>query len=336
MKATGDHIMSRQLSLLLVAFALALPAQESSLTEFVPDGVTPDARQRGLILAAAAMVGGCRVEYDQDGNVRSLELSNHQVDVPGDASKADKAMLRARPGIDDDTFLALGGLPALKGLGLRQQPLSAHAFSVLGNWPDLEAFRIERNEWGEDGADFMLHLNMVPDLRWLELKHLFNLDETRVDELEGFPQLLRLELDNASAQSACLPFLERCPQVRDLELHRSNLTNDEIGRLVDALPLLERFELKPQKQVFDAGCLAHFPRFEHLRVFDFVRWKPEALFWEGGVEHLLAVPSLECIGYMGSKLSHPALQRLLEERPALRSKEDREYAVTFDYLALSR
>lgn len=321
--------------LLLVALSGWLRAEEPALIEYLPDGTTPRAEQRELVLNAAAKVRGCRVEYDAGGNVVGLELSNHNADRPKNLTDEEKQALEARPGLDDATFQALGALPALKALGLRKQPLSAEAFAVLENWPDLEVFRIERSDWGDDNADFMLHLNKVPNLRWLELKHLFGLKETRIDELNGFPHLVRLELDNASAQEECLPFLERCPNIKDFELHRTQMTNAQIGRMIEALPNIERLDIKQRgAKELDARFLAGLKNSEHLRVFVFNRWKPEQIFWEDGVEHLTEVPSLK---RLGAPMDHPAIVKLLEVRPDIEEKQGRDYAVPFEeYRAMTR
>jgi len=319
----------------LIFMSSVLSAEEPALIEFLPDGASPNAAQRELIMEAAAKVRGCRVEYDAEGNVVGLQLSNHNADRPRDLTEEQKKQLESRSGLDDATFVALGELPELKALALRKQPLSAEAFAVLENWPDLEVFRIERDDWGDDNADFMLHLNKVPNLKWLELKHLFGLDDTRVDELNGFPNLVRLELDNASAQEECLPFLERCPNLKDFELHRTRMTNEQIMRMIQSLPNIERLDIKQHHaKELDARCLAPLKDSNHLRVFVFNRWKDDQIFWENGVEHLAEVPSLK---KLGAPWEHPAIVKLLEVRPDIEKKDGRDYAVPFDeYKAMSR
>jgi len=324
----------------LLAALAALPlvaAADPALVEFIPDGVTPDPAQRAIVSAAAEKAYLCKVGYDEDGHVRSLEISNHQAFMPPGVDDKE-AHMKGRPGLDGPTFSSLEGLPALKALRLLKQPIPDEAFAILKTWPDLEVFCLERNDWDDHddaSADFMLHLNGLENLRWLELKHLFGLDETRVDQLDGFPKLERLELDNASAQEECLPFLEKCPELRDLEIHRTRLGNEDIARMVAALPKLERFDLKQQNAKLDARCLAEVAKLTELKVFVINRWKDEQLFWDDGLEHLAKAPKLERLGD-NAALKHPAVKQLLETQPRIQPMQGRHYAVTFDhYRAIS-
>lgn len=315
---------------------LAASETEPSLIEYIPDGVTPIAEQRALVLDAAAMVGNCRVGYDEAGNVIALHLSMHGSDRPyprkHDITEEQHAALKERPGIDIQTFIALGALPELKALGMRgAERLTDDAFAVLQNWPDLEAFRIEGRYRGEPDPQktsaYMLHLNGLTELRWLEFKHGPGPEPTFVHRLDGFPKLERLELDHSAAQSECVTFLQGCPELKDFELHRTEISNDEIGQIVDACPKLERFDLKATgKQTFDAACLAHMPRLPDLRAFTFNRWSDEAIFWDDGVEHLIDVPSLKSIG---GAWDHPVIQKLRASRSDIQEMDGRDYAVTF-------
>lgn len=319
--------------LLLLSAVVCVTAADPALQEVIPDGVTPDPDQRAIVTSFAPMVYSCAVEYDADGNVRALKLSNHGVNLPKKKSDPElRAQFEAeRPGVDDAAIARLAELPQLEALRLvKQDNFSDEALAVLQHFPDMKVFAIEYYV-GANTADFMLHLDHLQNLEWLELKHLFGLKVTRVDELQGFPKLLRLELDNASAQEECLPFLERCPELRDLELHRTSMGNDAIGRLCAAVPKLERFDLKQDRAELDAGCLKHCQQLEQLEVFTFNRWDNDQIFWEDGVEHLVPIDSLK---HIGGPMDHPAFVTLLEARPDIQEVDGREYAVTFDYAVL--
>jgi len=311
---------------------LSLRAEETALVEFVPEGVTPAPDQKAITEALAEKVFLCNVGYDSEGNVRSLELSNHAAFMPPGVEKEQKeAYMAGRPGLDAETFSRVAGLPKLKALRLLKQPLPDEAYEVLKTWPDLEAFLIEGHE-GDNTGSFMLYINGHPELRWLELKHLFGLDGTTVDQLDAFPKLERLELDNASATNKALPFLARNPQVIDFELHRSNMTNEEIGQLVEDLPNLERLALKPSggKDRFDHRALAHVAKLEKLKSFGFHHWKEDMIVWDDGIEHLAKLPNLEFIELPNKFWDLPAIQKLREAKPNLENK-GKAMVVEFDY-----
>ncbi|MFP4068634.1 MAG: hypothetical protein ACOC4K_00515 [Verrucomicrobiota bacterium] len=285
------------------------PEDDPALEEIIPDGVTPDTGQRAVVLEAVPQVYLCRVEYNPGGKVRAIYLSNHK--VKSNRKQVLAAYGEERAGIDAATLARFAAFGDLEEIILLHQNPAAEGFAALDDWPDLISFRIENI----DHADFMPEINALQKLRWLELKHLFGLDETRVDELGTFPFLERLELDNASAQEEALVFLARNPTVRDFELHRSGLGNEEIGRIVDSLPNLERLALKPGgRDPFDAGTLAHVKRLRNLKIFGFHQWKPEMYVWEGGVEHLAEIPSLRFIE-IAARHDPAVIGKLLEARP---------------------
>jgi len=338
----------------VLLFALAFLATrvplfgDASLVEFTPEGVTPKPDQRALVLAAAEKVTSLRAEYDGEGNVIGLQISNHTADTPREVTQEERDVLARRAGLDDASFMALGKLPELEALTLRKQGLLSDAsFAVLQSWPELKVFRIEdrdgyrengdqasSGDWPTHTSAYMLHLNGLTNLRWLEFKHGPGPEPTYIDKLDGFPKLERLELDHSAAQSEAVAFLQRCPNLRDFELHRTTVSNEEIGQMVAALPKLERFDLKQRNnQTPDAACLVHFSKLPHLRVFDFIRWHEDQIFWEDGVEHLVDVPSLKSIG---GPWDHPAIVKLRQARPDIRKKEGRSYAVTYEYQSQTR
>jgi len=319
------------LALLLLAGPGLLFADDPALVETIPDGVTPDPAQRAILQSCATKVFLCKAGYDRDGNVRSLEFSNHGAFMPpGIEDKA--AYIATKPGLDDATFLQIQKLPALKALRLLKQPLSDEAYAVLQTWPTLEAFCIEGHK-GDNTGSFMRYINGHPDLQWLELKHLFGLDGTTVDELEAFPKLQRLELDNASATAKALPFLAKNPQILDFELHRSNMTNEEIGQLVKSLPNLERLALKPGgRGHFDQQALAHVASLTNLKVFGFHHWKDDMFVWENGIEYLAELPHLTSVEVPSKQWDLPAMKKLREAKPDLQ-RAGKDIQVQFDYAA---
>jgi hypothetical protein len=293
----------------------ASAADEVALHEHLPPGASPDAAQRALVLAMARQVSMCAVRYDPDGQVALLWLSNHQIFDPKDGQD--------RPGVDRALIARLDELPALRALLVHHQPLADQDFAVLARLPQLQGFSVEYHgnhqpPSGEASGAFMLHLKDLRALRTLHLKHLFKLNTTEVDQLGPYPDLVCAELDNASAGPEAQCFLLGCPQLRDLELHRSHLSNQAIADLVDggALRELRRLALKPDGG-FDAGCLEHVARLPALERLEFHHWKIP-LPWEGGLEHLVDCASLRVIDLKNAlPATDPAAGSLAQIRPEI-------------------
>lgn len=304
----------------------APPATEDAvLKETIPTGVSPEPAQREVVRKLAKRVTRCDARYDEQGNLVSILLCNHEA-----FSRVGDEM---RPGADAASFSRLAVVPSLKEMHLLKQPLPDNAFAVLKNWPELAVFCIEGHRpdlHPGSTKDFVPHLVGLKHLEWLELKHLFGLPGTRVDELPTYPKLVRLELDNDSATSSALPFLARNPTVRDFELHRSTMTNDEIGQLVDSLPHLERLALKPSGgKCFDHRALQHIKRLDKLVVFGFHHWRPDMFAWEGGIEHLAAMPTLKYIECTERNWDASAMRKLRGTRPDIKHVADKRIIVEF-------
>ena len=228
---------------------------------------------------------------------------------------ADKRAMEARPGVSDGTFAKAKFLPGLKRLRIIKQSLSDDTIiEILEGQRDLVKFGIETHT-GDNSARFMPAIAGMDQLEWLELKHLFQLGATQVDAIGPLPSLVRLELDNASAQREALTFLKDNPQVIDFEIHRSGLNNAQVGEMVDALPKLRRLGLKPTGSGFDAGALAHVAELDELEVLALWSFPEKSLFWEDGVEHLAGMKKLSRIETNGGRENWPALRQLKELRP---------------------
>ncbi|MGF1451392.1 MAG: hypothetical protein ACFB21_04880, partial [Opitutales bacterium] len=315
----------------VLAFASSLLAfdPDIALIESIPDGVEPKTAQREWANAIAGQVYRCQVTYDGDGEIENLHISNHGVDVPSGVSDKD-AYQKARQGPEDELFMQAQYLPGLKRLRILKLPLSETALTtVIEGQQDLRVLGVEYHE-GDDSGSFMRAIAGMDQLEWLELKHLFQLGGTTVAEIGHLPKLVRLELDNASAQSEALPLLKANPQVIDFELHRSGWTNEQIAEAVSYLPNLRRFAIKPAGRAFDAGCFAAIAELDDLEVLALWSFRDDAIFWEGGVEHLEGIDTLEHIEVNGGLRNHPAMQRLKEVREDLEIDVGKHVIAAFD------
>lgn len=308
-------------TLAAISLCCFLPShdQVQNLVEKKTVGAKCDPAQRALLIRFADIVNHVAAEYDASGNVVHLEISNHNMWVARHELEA------ARPGLNDSDFARIIDLPKLASLTIIQQPLSDDAYAILANFPKLNAFRIEghrTNELPKRSHVFMLQINHCRDLEELELKHLFGLKGTSVHRLNAFSKLRYLELDNDSAGPEALTFLAKCPNLREFELHRTKMTNDQIGKLVILVPDLQRFALKPSggSNRLTAASLAHFSKLHKLEVAGLHQWKPGTLPWDNGLEHLASIKTLKVIEFPGCRLSldDPAIRKLCEARPDLK------------------
>jgi len=150
--------------------------------------------------------------YDYGGNIENLYVSHHGVDIKGNGEE-DK--LKARDGVADETLALARFLPELRRFRmLKQKKVSEETLvEILDHQRDLKMFAIEMHE-GDQDARFMQSIAGLNQLEWLELKHLFTLDATQVNAIGPLPSLVRLELDNRSAQSEALDFLKANLSIR--------------------------------------------------------------------------------------------------------------------------
>lgn len=293
-------------------------SQPGKLAEQIPDGIIPNADEHSLVKYLATRVNEVKARYSEEGEVVHLALSNgkpwvEQV-VKGEVDEA----------LTNEDFARLSELPGLRSLLLIRPTVTDDAFAVLQKLPKLRDFRVEY--YGSHGVPgqthrFMLHLNHRPELEALELKHLFRLDGTSVDHLVAMPDLEYLELDVDSAGEEALTFLARCPELKDFELHRTSISDEQIGRIVDHLPGLRRFVIKPgYNPKVTAACLEHLGRLEDLEVVGLHIWrKPGSLPFAGGLEHIAAIPHVKAVEFPGCYLTtgSPEIEKLIAARPDL-------------------
>ena len=294
------------------------------LTEKLPKGTEPDPAQKAVVDELSAKVYKTDVEYDDDGNVIAINLDHHQ-----QHQKKFDDQGAGRPGLADEDFAKIVAFPKLQSLWVQRQPLTDDAYAVVTKLPQLKSFRIEYHGNAFDGtprartatAAYQKYVDELRELEDLEFKHNFRVKNTMVDQLQGFPELKRLELDVADATSKAVGFLQRCPNIEVMELHRTEMSNDDLGKVIDALPKLRDLTIKPgYSRTFDASFLAHLERAESLEVLSFHFFKPKDLPWENGLEHLAKAPALKQVALPGFSKDTPAVVKLREAKPDLEIK----------------
>ena len=280
----------------------------------------PPAEQRRIADAVAAKAQRGEVRVDDAGNVTGLILINHQSLTKTAGEK---------PGADDDDLLSLAALPKLDTLVIEAQPATDRGLAVLKRFPNLK--QIGFHYMGKARAKDPAHSDLPPvspgfvtlidpmrDLEILEIKHNFKVDEIALDRLKGpFPKVWRLVLDTPLTAEQTLHLARLCPHVRDLQLHRTSLSPEQLKELGGLLPDLEVLWFKPRGGLTTEHlqALAAFPK---LRIFSPQSGKA-ALPYADGWETLAALPALERLEINGplAKANAAAIEELQAARKGL-------------------
>ena len=272
------------------------------------------ASQRALIEDFAAKTYRCQATWDDAGSLATLVLSHHGIDRKDQAEK---------PGISDDDVLRLSGIASLRELTLIKQPITERGYAVAASLPQLTTFW---QEYVPDGTapDFTAPLRSCTGLKVLAIKHNFALNGkvTPMADLPDMPDLERLVLDMSSATPEAVEFIVRCPNLRELQLHRTRIDRAGLARIVAALPLLETIWLKPEQSQAKLTCsdlreLRAAPRITTVALH---QWGKRPLRFDDGLDHLAAIPGLVEVNFGGSQRSadDPDVAALAAARPDLR------------------
>ena len=317
----------KTISCSLLAFALA--GLSLAPAPLVADS-GPD--QAALAERLGSLADAHTIETDAQGHVVRFAVSNHQVHRPIN----DKTVL-AQPGLTDDDLADLLQLRHLQAIFLEKQALSAAGYQQLTDLPALEDVRIHypgdrfvNRHHGLDPIDasFATLVDRLPHtLRQLELKHGFDVQGEGGDVLAGLrplPQLRKLELDTAFATPGSVEFILGSPELEDLQLHRTTLSDADLQRVFAALPKLRILELRPVANSGPDPIGAHSLRGlrEHQnlqRLYLSIAWGE--LGWEDGLEHLATIPTLTLLSVAGTKPpvdpDGEAIRKLREALPDL-------------------
>lgn len=288
------------LSLLVLLFTRSVEAQ------------LPAEQQQTLAKELGARVQRSEVWTDQHGNVTGLVLINHQALTPSAGEK---------PGVNDADLLRLRALPKLTAINLEAQPIGDVGLQVLKQFPDLKqvGFHYMAKASGATAApDFITVIDGMRSLEIIEIKHNFRMKSINVQKLTGtFPKVWRLVLDTPLSADQTLHLIRLCPNVTDLQLHRTEVTAEQLATIGKLLPKLEVLWLKP-KQGLTPGHLTALKRFERLRIFSPQSFR-EALKFEGAWDVLTELPNLKRleIADAAQKQNAVAMKQLKQQRPQL-------------------
>lgn len=277
----------------------------------------PAATPDEAIAQLTAQVVASEVVRDAAGTPVALALSNHLGTARGKGGNP------AATGLGSMHVPLLAGLTSLEALALEKQPLADADYAGLALLTRLEDVRLQYLD-GKAGATRRapLFINHLPrPLRVLEIKHCFSIDGGCMGELKPQPALEKLELDTGFATPDAVPFICAARALRNLQLHRTSIGDEELARVVAALPQLETLLLRPQPRAgspaLTLGCLrevARLPRLQHLIL---------GLTWDmlqpDGLRPLASCANLRQLDLAlpGVGIDHPAVRDLHGLRPTL-------------------
>ena len=273
----------------------------------------PSKQQRVLADGIAAKAQRSEVWTDGDGNVTGLILINHQ---------ALNERMGERPGVSDTDLAALVNFPQLSALNLEAQSIGDQGLQVLRQFPRMKQVGFHymaKAEGSSASPDFIMVIDGMQELEIIEIKHNFRMKAINVDKLKGpFPKVWRLVLDTPITAEQTLHLIRLCPNVTDLQLHRSDISGAQLAEIGTILPKLEVLWFKPKRDL-TASHLRSLSIFPKLRIFSPQQFKNELAF-EDGWDALTACRSLQRLEIEKgpADLNRLALERLSKEMPDLK------------------
>ena len=292
----------KQLTILSLFFAAIVLHAESH---------TPDAQQ-ALAKELTAKVQRSEIWKDDDGNVTGLVFINHQALTKETGEK---------PGINDSDLANLAKFPKLEAVNFEAQPIGDEGLAMLINMPGLKQIGFHYMAKHPDATatpDCVEVINGKSDLEILEIKHNFRMKSFAIEKITtSMPKVWRLVLDTPVTAEQTLHLGKLCPNVRDLQLHRTKISGRQLAELAKAMPNLEVLWLKPKGDL-TAEHLAALKGFSKLRIFSPQSFKNQ-LPWEKGWDALLELPALERVELFSQGDNNgDSFKRLLEAKPSLK------------------
>jgi hypothetical protein len=212
-------------------------------------------------------------------------------------------------------------LKHLQALAIEKQQIGDETYHMLGRLKKLRDVRLHGMQ-AEAGAtvEAPLFINDLPlPLHVLELKHNFGIHGRCMSRLKAQPELRKLEIDTAYAARDAAGFIEQSPRLKNLQIHRTTMTDTDLQRVFGALPELEVLLVRPRELRMDPvgmHTLRGLRNHGHLRLIILgMHWGE--LRYEDGLDALATIRSMRQLNLNmpGAALSHPAVQRFHRERP---------------------
>ncbi len=311
------------IALTLVTMAIWLPG--------TGEAISPE-EQEAVFQQLAEKTYHAEKTTDAAGNIIFVCLNQHEFFK----KKSDRP---DAPGLSDQDMKLLLRLPELRGLTLQRQPISNQGYEVLKEMPQLEVasiadFKTNRQQAPETlpTSEMITYLDGARGLKVLDLTHSFRMqgDPEVLQDMQGFPELEVLVVDVGISDDweEFWPFVQKSPKLKRLKLHRCNFSEEQIAQLLNALPELEFFEMKPAgnepEKRWSYQSLKLVAAHPAIRVLRLIHSDAFPLPWENGLEHLAQADNLEVFMYPNPqtgekelKVAEEDLARLKDARPDL-------------------
>ena len=232
-------------------------------------------------------------------------------------------------GLHDEDMALLRKFPHLRGITLQGQPLTNAGFQVLAEFPQLEVASLSNpathpehkaGTLEQPTAEYIMPLDNCRNLVVLDLTHTFRISGSALPRLQGFPKLKFLSVDVGASGPDLLEFLDKCPEIEVLRLHRTPMSDSELQGVLQRLPKLRYLMIKragnPEEPI-TAHSLRHFQGHPSIEAIRFSHNPPE-LTWEDGLEHLVEVKTLKQLLFKEETPVEPgAVEKLQAARPDL-------------------
>jgi hypothetical protein len=291
--------------------------------------VSPEVQTQAF-LTMAGKTRHATCARDAAGNIIFVHL-NQMPTMPANTANPQAT------GLVDGDLEPLRQLPALRGVTIQGQHLGDAGYAPLAACTGLQVARLANlhgfKSWPADrvkpGAGPIQAVAGCRDLRVLDLTHSFGYEQVPrfLHEMPGFPQLHTLIVDVGFADdfAELFPFIQRCPAIERLKLHRCTFSDEQTEAILAALPRLRWFEMKPKGNTPDRRwshrslrLIAAHPSIAVLRL---IHGDALPLPWEDGLAHLVPASGLTTFIFPtdgGERAPLPAdLDRLRQARPDL-------------------
>ena len=300
---------------------------------------TPPSEQMAIFKEMAAKTNFSVYKLDESRNIVFVGFCHgkHGRSAYPDEQQIDKKG-QDLPGLTDADFAKILHFPQLRAVATQFQTITDDGYAVLRAFPELEAvnlsnlktgFKDEASAGAPPTSAVFRHLEGARDLRYWNTTHSFGYQKEPavLQELTGYPDLeyLNVDVGHANDFEELFPFIQKSPKLKFLKLHRTNFREEEVKMILDALPELERLDIKPSGnepgERWSYQSLALIKNYPNLKSLRLIHGDALPLPWENGLEHLVEAENLKYFDFPmeadGKQVSSEALQRLQEARPEL-------------------
>lgn len=278
------------------------------------------AEQAEIVEYFEPKVNRFKAKFDEAGNVVELRLNNLGGPKNGLMS------------VNDEDMKRVARLPELKYLLLWHLRIGDEGFANLAPLKSLEEWESrDFYKYNPENVtpDYLLVLNELPQIQRIDLMHMFGMKAVNLDGLGTFPQLVQFNIDTPATGEQIAAFAERNPTIQGLGLHRTDITHDQLARVVKALPNLDGLLIRYANRNAHENnwaSLASLSGASNLEELHLGEGFKSPIPWGGGLEYLVGLESLERMKFSLNKdelENEPAWQRLQQERPDIKLQDDK-------------